>query len=74
MPSAESFYDSLQNLQCTTADYELVNRVPVKGGCKNGEVYCKIYLTSGLSKLLDTVCQNTDSIYEELGLDLGYYF
>jgi hypothetical protein len=74
LPSITSFYDSLYERQCTTVDYEFAKRVWAKGGCKNGWDYCRLYLASDVLTLLDIVCKNTDKIYGEFGLDLGYYF
>ena len=31
-------------------------------------------LASEIMTLLDILCKNTDKIYEEFGLELGYYF
>ena len=45
-----------------------------KGNCKNGWDYCRLYLASDVLTLLDIVCKNTDQIYSEFGLDIGYYF
>jgi len=69
-----SLYDSLHDRQCTTAVSELVKKVWVKGGCKKGKDYCKIYLASDALTLLDFLYRNADKIYSEFGLDLGYYF
>ena len=46
LPSIEEFYVSLHDRQCTTADYKFAKQVWAKGGCKNGEEYCKMYLAS----------------------------
>jgi hypothetical protein len=72
-PIAES-YDSLRDRQCTTANYEFAKRVRAKIRCKNGWGYCKIYLASDVLTLLDIVCKKMGKIYEEFGLDMGYYF
>jgi hypothetical protein len=44
------------------------------GNCKNGSDYCNLSWASDVLTLLDIVCKNTDQIYSEFGLDIGYYF
>ena len=74
LPPIEAFYNSLTDSECTVEDYEFAKRVWSKGGCKNGWDYCRMYLASDVLTLLDIVCKNTDQIYSEFGLDIGYYF
>ena len=74
IPPIESFYDSLHDRSCTPEEYSFAKKVWAAGGCKNGFDYCKLYLSSDVLTLLDIMCKNTDKIYEEFNLDLGYYF
>ena len=74
LPPIEAFYNSLTNSECTAEEYEFAKKVWSKGNCKNGWDYCRLYLASDVLTLLDIVCKNTDQIYSEFGLDIGYYF
>ena len=74
LPPIEAFYNSLTNSECTAEEYEFAKKVWAKGNCKNGWDYCRLYLASDVLTLLDIVSKNTDQIYSEFGLDIGYYF